>query len=79
MRHHEEDQAIGDAGIEQRKDVRVGKAGREGDFLFEALGAEGVREVGPDHLDRDASAVARVVGQEDDRHPAMSDLADESV
>ena len=56
-RHHEPKQIIGFAGIEQRRDMRVVQLGSPADLAQEAVGGNGDRQLGVEHLDRHFAAV----------------------
>ena len=77
--HDVEKEAAGLAGVVDREDVRVGEAGGELDLAEEPVGADGGREVGAEDLEGDLAVVAEVLGQEDDGHPALTQLALEIV
>ena len=49
------------------------------DLAQEPLGADLGGDLGPEHLERDLAVVAQVVGQEDDGHAALAQLALEGV
>jgi hypothetical protein len=74
-RHHVEQPPIDLARVVQRHDVRVRELRRDLDLAQEPRGADGLRELGLDELDRDLAAMAQVVGQIDDGHPTAADLA----
>ena len=73
--HHVVDQAVGLVGIVERENVRVMKPGRGLDLVKEASGSHASRDVRPEHLDRDLAVVLEIVGEEDLRHPALTQLA----
>ena len=79
VRHHEEREAVSDAGVEQGEDVRMGKPGGEADFLLKAVWSERRQHFGADHLHGDLPAVPDVVGQEHDRHPPVPELTEDGV
>ena len=47
----------------------------EADLALEALGAQGMCEIGMEDLERDRAVMPEVLGQEDGRHPAPAELA----
>jgi hypothetical protein len=55
------------------------EAGGDPDFAEESVRAERGGELGPEDLDRDLTLVLEVPGQEDRRHPALTDLAVEDI
>ena len=57
----------------------MGEPGGELDLAEEPFGADGGREVGPEDLEGDLAVVAQVVGEEDDGHAALAELALEAV
>ena len=59
--------------------MRMLKPRGDGDLAQEPLGAKGAREVGPEHLDRDASAMSRVLRRVHRGHAAGAHLAFEPV
>ncbi len=77
--HDVEEETAGLAGIVDRKDVVVVQAGGELDLAEEPVGTDGGREVGAEDLQGDLAVVAEVLGQEHDGHPALAELALESV
>ena len=77
--HDVVDQAIGLVGVVERQDVGVVQPGGDLDLAQEPGGAHLRGQVGAEHLDRDLALVLEVVGQEDARHPALSQLALEAV
>ena len=56
-RHHEPEQVVGFAGIEQRRDVRVVERGGVANLAQKPIGGDGDGELGMQHLDRDPAAV----------------------
>ncbi len=74
-RHRIEQQAVRDAGIEQREDMRVRQPRGNLDFAQEALGTEGAREFRTQHFQGDPAVVADVPGLIHDGHSATADLA----
>jgi len=79
VRHDVVDQAVHLVGVVQRKDVGMVQAGGDLDLVQEPGGADFLRQVGPQHLDRDVTIVLEVVGEKDTRHPALAQLALEAV
>ena len=63
-----------DSGLEQWQDVRVLQAARDLDLALKAHRADGRRQLGPQHFDRDRLPIAEVLGQEDDRGAPAADL-----
>ena len=49
------------------------------DLAEEALPADGGRELGLEHLDRDLAAVLQVLGEVHRRHPALAELALDAI
>jgi hypothetical protein len=62
---HKPGQAVGRAGIEERKDVRMGEPGRDADLSKEAIGTDRECEFGVEHLDRNPPIMTEVVGEKD--------------
>src|SRR2546430_16344938 len=54
--------------------MRMGEARRDLDLAQEALGTEGSRQLGTEHLDRDGAAVLQVLGQIDRRRAPVAQL-----
>ena len=52
---------------------------RDLDLALEARGANGGREIVPEHLDRDLAAMLEVLGEVDRRHAAGAELALDNV
>ena len=73
--HGEPELPAGLAGIVDAEDVGVLQAGGGGDLASEALGAERVRELGEQHLERHRALVLHVAGEPDRRHAPAPDLA----
>ena len=78
-RHDEIQEAARFTGVVEGQDVRMVQACGELDLPEKALAAERLREVGPQHLDRDVAAVLQVVGEVDRRHAALAELAVEAI
>ena len=78
-RHHVVEQAVGLARVDQRQDVRVLQVGGDLDLGQEPLAADHGGELGVQHLDGDLAAVPQVLGEVDDGHAALADLAVEAV
>ena len=78
-RHHVVEQAVGFAGVVQRKDVRVVELRRDVDLAEEALQAQEARQLREQHLDRHRAVVAEVVREEHHRHPAPAQPAFDPV
>ena len=57
----------------------MGEPRRHLDLAQEALGADVRRDLGTEHLERNRAVVAKVVGEEHDRHPALAQLARDGV
>ena len=77
--HDVEQLAVGVARVEQRDDVRMAEPRGDLDLAQEALGPDGVGELGLEELDGDLATVAQVVGEIDGRHPAAADHALDAV
>ena len=77
-RHDVVRRAVGDAGIEQRQNVRVLEARRDLDLLAEPPRRVGRQEFGSHHLHRDQSAVAEIIREIHDRHSALADRTRQS-
>jgi hypothetical protein len=73
--HDVEEQLARLARVVHRQDMRVVEAGGQLDLAEEALGADRGGKVGAEDLERDLTVVAEVLGQEDDGHPALAELA----
>ena len=67
------------AAVEHGQDVGVLEPGGEADLAQEPVGADGGRELGPEHLQRDGAVVPKVVGQPDLSHAPAAELALEAV
>src|SRR5437660_1668672 len=72
--HHIVEEPLCLAGVVQREDMGMGEARRDFDLAEEALGPEGGRQLGTEHLDRDGAAVLQVLGQIDRRRAAVAQL-----
>ena len=73
-RHDIEQVTPGGAGIEDRQDVRMLQGSGELDLPEKPLGPHSGREFGFEHLDRDPSAMAKVLSTVHDRHAALAEL-----
>ena len=75
VRHDVIEEALDFAGVIERQDMRVGQS--RGDFYLaqEPLGPERCGDFGPEHFDRDATAMLEIHRQVDSRHPAAPKLA----
>ncbi len=78
-RHDVEEEAVGLARIEERKDVGVLQVRRGPDLGQESLGADHGRQLGAQQLEGDWAAVPDIVGQVDRGHAAGAELALEPV
>ena len=65
--------------IVHRQDVGVLEPGDKLDLPEEPLGAERVRQLGMEHLERDGTVVLEVVSEADRGHPALAELALDNV
>ena len=74
-RHHVVEEAVGDPGVEQRKDVRVLQVRGGPDLRQEPLGPDDGGQIGPEDLDGHLPVVLAVVGEVDGRHAALAELA----
>ena len=63
------------ARVHHRQDVGVAQTRRGLDLALEPPGADLGRQLGAEHLERDLTAVAEVLGQEHHRHAARAQLA----
>ena len=72
--HHLEQEIVGLARIEQRKDVRMRQVGGGRDLGQEPLGSHYRCEFGLQGLERDLTLVLQAVGQVDDGHAALTKL-----
>ena len=79
VRHHVVEKAVGGAGVEQRKDVRMVEPRGELDLAKKPVGAERCGEVGVEDLEGDDAIVLAVLGEVDGRHPAAAELAIDGV
>ena len=68
------DQAVDLVGIVQRQDVGMVQAGGDLDLTQKPGGADLCGKVGPEHLYGNGTLILEVVGQEDFRHPALTQL-----
>src|SRR5689334_18345632 len=59
--------------------MRMRKTRGESDFANEALGADRVRDIRPQHLERDVALVLGVVGEIHRRHPTGAESAADGV
>ena len=75
VRHDVIQAAASVAGVVEREDVGMGEPRGEPDLAQEPVGAQGGGELGAQRLEGDDATVPEVVGQEDDRHPAATQLA----
>ena len=73
-RHDVEHGALDLPGVDEPKDVRMLQLRRRLDLGQESLGADGHRELRPQHLDGDGTVVPDVARQIDRRHAAGPDL-----
>ena len=73
-RHDVVEQAAGLSRVVQREDVGVLEGRGDLDLAEEPLAAEHGRQLGLEQLDGDGAAVLQVLGEEDDRHPAVAEL-----
>ena len=78
-RHHVVEQAAGLPRVVQRENVGVLEGGGDLDLAEEPVAAEDGRQLGLEHLDGDAAVVLQVLGEKDDRHPALAELALDAV
>ena len=78
-RHDVIDQAAGLARVVEWEDVRVLECGGDRDFAEEPVAAEGGRDLGLEQLDGHTALVLEVLGEEDDGHPALTQLALDAV
>ena len=81
VRHHDVQLAVGGlVDLVDRADVRVIEGGGGLRLLEEPLFRRSVpRQVWGEHLDRDLTVEARVLGQVDDAHPALAELRADRV
>jgi hypothetical protein len=79
IRHDEEQQPSGLAGVVERKNVGVREPGGEANLLEEPFATNGVGDVGVQDLDGDVPLVAEVPGEEDGRQPSSAELALDGV
>ena len=52
----------------------MGELGGEPDFAEKPIGADRLRDIGPQNLEGDIAIVAKVVGEVDRGHPAAAEL-----
>ncbi len=74
-RHDVVEQAQGGTGGKQLHDVRVLQRGGELDLAAEPLGIDPGRELRGQHLDDDAAAERRLLGEEHAAHTAAAELS----
>jgi hypothetical protein len=74
-RHDVIQEAVGDAGVEEREDMRVLEVGGGPDLRQEPFGTEDRGQLGSEHLDGDLAVVLAVVGEIYGGHPALPELA----
>ena len=77
--HDVEEEALGLARIEQRKDVGMLQLGGDLDFAQKAVGPQGRRQLRPQHLDRHFAEVLQILRQIDRGHAALTQLPLEAV
>ncbi len=70
---------VGLARVVHRDDMRVLEPRRELDLPEEALGAQGVGQLGVEDLERDRAVMAKIVGEVDGSHTPTPELALEAV
>ena len=75
VRHDIVHQAIRFSGVEQREDVRMRQLGSELDLAKEALSADGLGDVRPQHLERNVPVMANVVREVDGCHTTGTQLS----
>ncbi len=73
-RHHIIEEARGVSGVVQRQDVRVLQPGGDLDLLDEPVRPDLRRQLGMQHLDRDAAVMLQVFGEEYGGHPPTPQL-----
>src|SRR5262249_3607942 len=78
-RHDVKQLAFELAGIVDRQNVRVTQTRNDVDFSTEALGSQGECELAQEDLHGDVAIELEILRQPDDRHPAATDLALESI
>src|SRR3569623_960702 len=79
VRHHEIQEPVRLAGIEQRQDARMLQLRRDLDLALKARGTHGGREVVAQHLDRNLATMLHVLGEIHRRHAAGAALALDDV
>jgi len=77
--HHEVDEPVGHPRVVQREHVGVVEAGDDLDLPQEALGPHAGGDLGPQHLEGHGTPVLQVVGEVDQRHPALAQEAVDAV
>jgi hypothetical protein len=75
VRHDIIEKAIGLSGVVDGEDVRMHERRGDLDFSVEAIGADGRRQLRPQHLDGDLPVVPQIVAQKHLGEPATADLA----
>ena len=65
--------------VVQRQDVGMGELGGDLDFAEEALGPQGLSQLGTQHLEGNPAVVLQVLREEDDGHSAVAELALDAV
>jgi hypothetical protein len=65
--------------VEDRQDVGVLECGSYTDFVEEAVGPNGSRELSSKHLERDRAVMAKVVREVHRRHAAPAELTLDAV
>ena len=78
-RHHVEQEAVRDARIEERQDVRMLQIRRRLDLGEKALGADHGGQLGAQDLHRDLAIVLEVVREIDGRHTARTEFTLDAV
>jgi len=77
--HDVEERAVGLAGVEQRKDVRMGELRRDLDLAQEPVRTHRGGQFGAQDLERDVAVVSEIFGEVDRGHPALAQLALDGV
>ena len=77
--HHVIEKSLDLTGVEERKDVGVIQSRDDLDLAQEPLGANGLRQSGVEHLDRDDALVLGILRETDRRHPTATELAVDRV
>src|SRR6267143_3378567 len=70
---------VGFSRIVEGQDVRVSESGGDLDFAYEALGAERLGELGPQHLDRDGAMMLEIPAEIHGGHPTTTEFAFDRV